>query len=1028
MRLALAQILYNPAYYEPPIDFLSEPTDGTAIVPELGLLRQVDEVAGLLLELKGDIIAHTLTKIVSIVQWAAEQKVDLLAFPEYAIPAQLLPVLKDLALKNAITIVGGSHRVAAGNESRTTYQELSVDGDSRVGSAICPIFLPTGEVHIVSKAAKSKWEPSLRTGSPAEAVINIPCRDGTFRAGVLLCIDAISPHNLGQLWADKSQRPNIVICPSLSPTTDVFASVAELVSLNEAAFAYVNSAGFGGTGFYLPDVWKPHIETSAGTFAPLPAGVEGVIRIDMRADKLVIKHRTALFEPFARRPVSIPIRYQNEAKSIQQFTTLKQYVKEGLAAGEVSTSAEYLDLYLAEPEAGVPELAVRNLLQLRNAVLPLYSGDLSLVDEAFEVLDIDKSCEPTARVWANHVRRALDTLLSLISNSNQLPESIWNSVKLLKKLQLRLPIASSVSADVAVSALPPSDVGFKGASNLIEAFQDRGSDFDRFRDFTQNAESRVLMVTGPRGIGKTDFLNAVFAKNLTDWDVIRVPVVRATSAARLVADIGFRLGIVLDIDALAAATSHVFQEKVKKIVAAAYSHPKRALVIDDLADLIETATGRDFRHLDVLFQQARSPGAFTGGRIVFVTSAWLKSEWLNAKGVHRLQIRELQDIYIRRIIEYQLRFRGEVPGEAPPHIPQQLLDVLRGHPLSARILVDAGHAADLAGAAEVLERITEQIAAELLKSVRLSREEEDAISRIAVFRLPIRSDVITEGFNVNNDILIRLARSAVLDYDGSLFKMHEAVRRFFYARIPLSTRKLMHLGALQYYERQRTEEERLGSRNPTTAAELVFHAVMSGDVRIASKLKMIVVDELKPTARRIYREEHDYERALQIYKELAEIVPDDPEVVAYLGRCQARVGNWNESKVCFQRALDLANRRGEGWWVLRDWGHILARFGFYDEAQQRFEQSEKKRGTPEPSICAALAYMYWRSGDIQEARDLFEEALEINPNHQYALTYYPKLLREVGKYAMAASLLDRLDSLQQFAVGEHEMDFEAEDL
>jgi tetratricopeptide (TPR) repeat protein/predicted amidohydrolase len=1031
MRLHLAQVFYSPAYFDAPLDYLAEPTDGKLLLPEIGRLRDWAEVNGLLVELKGSTTAHLINKLHAIALWSAGRKADVLVFPEYSVPVQALQRLQDVAKQHKLTIIAGSHRVPAGDESRSIYQDLGIPSLACVGTAICPILLPSGAVTVVAKSSRSKWEPSLQVGVPAQVAIDVPSGGGTTRVGVLLCIDALSPQSLGLSWADPERRPALVICPSLSPSTTPFTSVAELVSLNDAAFAYANSAAFGGTVFYVPDQWKSAVEMSTGSFAPLPADVEGIVEADFQPDQLFLKRGSALAEVLARRPLNIPIVYHGTHQLLSQLQVLAGFIKEALDSGDVATAIDCLDTYLTEPEKGLHELTLKNLQNLRHSVLPLYSGDLRLIDEAFQFLELPEGCAPTRQLWANQTRKAIDTLVALMGREDitDPPDSLWNSVKVLKRLQRVLPVPDTGSEEQTVVFAAP-EPGFKGNTNLIEAFQNRGNDFDRLRDFTQNADARVLFVVGGRGIGKTDFLNAVFLKNLHDWQVIRIPLAQGSRVARVITDIAFQVGISFDIDSLAAATYHVFQQKVRKVFSAFYTRQKRALILDDIADLLEDATARDFRHFETLLQEARSPQRFGGGRVILVSSAWIKSQWINAKGVSQLPLREIQDKYVRRVIEYQLRLKGAVRGEAPPSIPQQLLDLVRGHPLSARLLVDAMGDKGLPGLADDLEGVTEHIARELLKHVNLDEDQTGALTAISVYRLPVRADLLSyEDLGVRREELADLARGAVIDYDGAMFSMHEAVRRYFYTKMQVEARQRQHLLAVSYYERERNELEKRGVRNPGTAAELVYHAVMCGDATVAGRLKTLVVEELKPAARRIYREERDYERALRLYRVIGDIVPYDAEVAAYLGRCYARLRSWDESDVCFRRAVQIAGTRGEQWWVLRDWGHIRARYGFYDEARECFERAEEKRGRKEASISAALAYMYWHQGDIETARGLFEEALELNPNHQYTLAYYAKLLDQVGEYSLARGTRERLDALEGLASQpDNDIEVETDDL
>jgi tetratricopeptide (TPR) repeat protein len=217
-------------------------------------------------------------------------------------------------------------------------------------------------------------------------------------------------------------------------------------------------------------------------------------------------------------------------------------------------------------------------------------------------------------------------------------------------------------------------------------------------------------------------------------------------------------------------------------------------------------------------------------------------------------------------------------------------------------------------------------------------------------------------------------------------------------------------------------------KNPSTAAELAYHSALSGDPALAKRLRTLVIEELKPAARQIYREDRDYSRALGLYRTIADITPDDAEVVAYLGRCYARLGYWDESDQAFERAVQIARRKKEEWWIYRDWGHIRARFDFYTIAQECFRRAQEQN-QQDASISAALGYMHWREGDTDAARELFDEALNINLNHGYALTYYARMLEDLGEHVRAEGMRDRLQTIESWSrpVGEHEIEVDTDD-
>ena len=101
LKIHLAQIHYNNAYYEPPVDHLEEPVLYMPNDTPLGHLREIEDINHFLTESKELYLAHIKKKINSIVEWSGTRGADIIVFPEYSIPCQLLPDLKGLSFNTA---------------------------------------------------------------------------------------------------------------------------------------------------------------------------------------------------------------------------------------------------------------------------------------------------------------------------------------------------------------------------------------------------------------------------------------------------------------------------------------------------------------------------------------------------------------------------------------------------------------------------------------------------------------------------------------------------------------------------------------------------------------------------------------------------------------------------------------------------------------------------------------------------------------------------------------------------------------
>jgi tetratricopeptide (TPR) repeat protein len=361
-----------------------------------------------------------------------------------------------------------------------------------------------------------------------------------------------------------------------------------------------------------------------------------------------------------------------------------------------------------------------------------------------------------------------------------------------------------------------------------------------------------------------------------------------------------------------------------------------------------------------------------------------------------------------------------------------LLDLVGGHPLAARLLVDVlrNESVEHLSSETAVAPVAGQLAQALLARVALSPWDESIMETLSVFRLPIRWERLQKlsGVDFKEADLRALADRCILSFDGQQYDAHEAIRRHFHEKAALRTDLTeMHRRAAAYYESLYDESVMQGASNPTLAAELVHHLSYTGDILRATRLKLTIVEEIKPVARSIYRVERNYDRALELFRLAERVAPDDPEVSAYVGRCYARLGQWGESDNAFHRALDAAARAGRPtWWIHRDWGHIRARFKYYSLAEEHLARAAESHPN-DPAIKSSLAYMHWQLGHVERAYELFEEAYALSHEHQYTLMYFARFLEDSGDVTRAARLRTELADARRLDNSRIPRDFELDE-
>jgi len=1016
VRIHLCQIWYNPAYFDGESDLIEEPAPLLDITQTIGQLRRIESIESLLIEFRASYIKYITDKLCAIARWSQNRGANIIAFPEYSVPPEALPKLRDIAKQAGILIVAGTHRVRFTETSQDVYNSIGLDIHRlKNGSAVSPIIYPSGLVDISVKRCKSKWEPNLDVSSQTKDIHEVYLDSKKLRIAIAPCIDSLHMDILGAFWANKAKKPHIVICPSLSPTIDMFANVGEILASHETLFAFVNSAKFGGTAFNVPQAWQQYLPGIGCCSKSISSDSEAILEIDVNADSFFTKTGSVEVQPPCDKVKDFPIVYTSTQHWVDSYLELEKDIVELLDSSDSASAIEWVDGFLAEQKAPLSDEIVCKLKNLRHGQLVLFSGNIDAIKDALLVVFLTQELEDSRLLFAKRIKQSLDLVTTIIrSTTGADTGALINYLRVLKEIETDFGPQFIQESREKVTAPPIeerlAEFAYKPPESSLASFQDRGASFDQLREIIMRGSEKVLFITGMPGIGKTELVKALFLKVLTDWTPIWLTVAKGSSVSRITAEIGNTLGVTMDMDSLSTATSSVFRQKLTNLFGSFFSIERHALIIDDLRDLRQNV--RDYNQLKALIEVAREPKRFKGSRLFLISSVATPPEWVKLAGVTRIHLRGLDDIYLRRVLEYQLRASGLVSGETVPDIPQQLLNTISGHPLAAKIAAETSRNVGITklGDEQALGELTTNIIYELLPKIELSPEEKEVAETLSVFRLPIKNtDIATV---VDDKTISRLASRAIVDFDGHLYSMHPIFQKFFQQQVPNGKETELHRTAASLYKRLNKEKELHGIRDINIVAELAHHLSLAGDFAELPKLQALVFEEFFPAARELYRQRR-YDKALQLFMSLAECRPNDPAIWASIGRCYGRRGQWTDSDDAFKKAIDIASATKQPvWWIHRDWGQIRARFGFHTVAQTYLNKAKELGGRDDPSCMAADAYVKWRTDQREIARAEFEYLVQNHKYHGYTLKTYAMLLDELGETDYADTLKAQLEVME----------------
>jgi predicted amidohydrolase/tetratricopeptide (TPR) repeat protein len=279
LRAAVVQLGFHPAFTPSRARSLIEDPLGAATLP-VGVGPDALTSAN---DLRGRVAAvyeeQLRLKVVAILEWCAEWNVDVVVFPEYSLPPNVLP---DVArVGGAMVVVAGSHLVDRAALKAAVYKGLASPETPALNTAVCPVFSNGNLIACVPKLHPSPIDGEREALEPGTNWHPVELAEGIMGPmGVLLCVDFIDREDERVASAVSPYLGNVRFwaVPSYTPQTHDFHEQArkQAVRYKQPTF-YANSSEKGGSGVFV-DTRTPN---DAGLPWQLSAKEEGVLVVDV---------------------------------------------------------------------------------------------------------------------------------------------------------------------------------------------------------------------------------------------------------------------------------------------------------------------------------------------------------------------------------------------------------------------------------------------------------------------------------------------------------------------------------------------------------------------------------------------------------------------------------------------------------------------------------------------------------------------------------------------------------------------------
>jgi len=998
IRVAAVQLDYQPAYLGRSFSYLREPTIIEETENGLSALVEFSDIKETRESIKAAWVDHLHRKIDSILYFCGVREADLVVFPEYSIPVEVLRLCHSSAENRRMVVVAGSHTVVGDEESREIYEGIGLgnlnlrpaDPDSDIRKSVCPIFIPGSRPVIVEKRSKSVWETDMTSGRAA-STFGLNIRGTTYKVAILLCIDALQLDGLAGYAGET--RPELLIVPSLSRSTGPFENVSQLSALNEIPSVYVNGSQTGGSRVLAKSGTATHSWPMEKDGVKLGESTEAIVIAEIDFNEQVEVRRTVRPHLGMKVVSYAPLLYVSDSDLCRSFIALRQKCSDPRANRLPDEVREQLSMLSKTDPLLFPHLLQTKIRLLLDSA---QSGSLRAEDIKMflETADVPAETCSTFVLRQLLIQDALNKVVGLVNLPGSVREQdrIFKVVKNLSRGRVELPptigtIPLSGLSDSGLVSSFKRKTKERDAGSESVAFFDREQTLNLIRRFVNAGDQRAYFVQGMKGIGKSALVRRVFVDVLPRWRRLWVQVTEGISYGQLIAQCASNLDIpVNEIPGGAEA-----KELAEAVMTRLDSLEATALVLDDCDNLLGPTGDFSDEETKRFVVDLVSKPSRRNAKVFLLSNASLPlPEVSQAAAMHR-QLRGLEPQDARNLLDYWIRIQREEMRGQPIDIPEKLVSFLQGHPLAIRIAARlcATYTPDqLIGDLVIFRKLREAIVEVLLDRVILTDSQRALLEFASVFRSGITLELFRKwGGDAALIELDSLLARFLLELSGDEYWMHPAIAHYFYEQIDAKRCRTYHMIAAEYYLRAygRSQPKNIG-----VLIEAIYHVAASGDIEQAKSLG-IHKEQLRALARAAYAR-RDWEDSLRYYEAISRIDPKDLDGLAHMALGLGRLAQWAEADAYFDRAVKIK----EAYWIYQSYGAIKVNAGLLIEGEKLLMRALDLNGRDSATL-AGLATLRLHQGREYEAEKHFKEALELNPENSYALSHYSRFLIARGR-------------------------------
>lgn len=976
VKIAFAQINYRPALILDSHELLVEPIFSSTRESHTSIsMMNFEGSEKVSANLREKYLSWLRVKVVSIIEKCNDLGVDLLLFPEYSIPFQLLNDICSLTRNKGIHIVAGTHMVTKTKQQLPKgYPEIK----DCLRCAMAPI-ISNGEIknYTFKKVVAAEEHNCIKI---LKESVPDSFNMGKYILNVKICIEAVADQDTLQ-----ECEGCILAIPSLSRNIEPFKALQILAKYKEMPVIYANGACYGGSLISGPySIEGKHWFVEKNSSKPIPKNCEALVTATVDIDAVRHSVGTVLLpQPIELNEV-IPLLYR-ESEADSEIIRLIERCKEEETI-EPLNNIDIADFVLKE-------LLKKLQIDEKQGIL---DGDI--IRDNIDYIKIN-----TCNYQQMTMKQVIDAASMLASRAKQ---GFSDDYYVTSQEQLYTYINREKKSSESI------DLEFSNDKGL---FRGRDSEKNALSRFFDDPAQKLICINGLRGIGKSKLINAIENEVLPGDSVWNIRQIRFSIG------VGYdyiveKMSYDLDLPYIETSGKKPLEIAVQYARQIKKYSPIIVIIDDFHYCLNNNGYFTDQRVREFFINLINSVNEEENVKVVLASNRRIREPLQEIENT--IEVSKLNDETIQSIISYC--YKKITKTTSVPRIEDEIVRSAYGNPLAAILiaqLIVQKDGANIELFEKEFKRYQEGLIKRIIEEIEFTVDENELLKIVAVSKGEIHVEFIKKNFPQLFYCIGTLSNRLIIESSQGKLSLHPLFREVFYSGMGIKERFDIHKKYSQYFEE--IKDNRGTKQDPEILANLIYHLGGSLQISKLGRYKQRFIDELKPIADQFYKDKN-YKNALKyyemIYNTLGKVRYDILLRIAICYLLDSDNINIDKSKEFFMQA---SQENPKAAFIWAEYSIALSNMRKYNkiaiEYAKRAEEICDENEHPFPWERAKIKFAFakaFRYQKFDKSMEYCKEACELDDTNVYYLCAYADMLFKSKKYEMAKEYAKKAEILQ----------------